>query len=323
MRVLITGGAGFIAGHLIGHLSGLGVEVFASRRPGGKTVAGEKEGKVRAIDCELTDAASVQSLVAEARPDRIFHLAAQSSVSDSWRSPDDAIRANVLPAIHLFEAVRRSAPGARVLTAGSAQEYGRVSPEEPPVREDRRLEPVSPYGVAKAAQDLAACQYGLGGLHVVRVRSFNVIGPGQDERFAASEFARQTARIEAGLQEPSVSAGNLDSVRDFTDARDAARALWLALEKGEAGEAYNLCSGKGRAVREILDFFRRSSRVKFGVELDPARMRPAETPVLVGDPRKLMERTGWAPSFTFEETLTAILEDWRGKVAHSGVQGKG
>jgi GDP-4-dehydro-6-deoxy-D-mannose reductase len=263
----------------------------------------------------MRDAAGVRRLLRAVRPDRIFHLAAQSYVPTSWLAPAETLAGNVLGQVNLFEALRDLGLPARVHVAGSSEEYGLVLPQEVPIREDGPLRPLSPYGVSKVTQDLLAYQYWKSyQLHVVRTRGFNHTGPRRGEVFVTSNFARQVAEIEKGLREPVVWVGNLESIRDFTDVRDMVRAYWLALERGQAGEVYNICSGRGYSARQVLDILLGLAHVKVEVREDPARMRPSDVTLLVGDCGKFRAATAWEPTIPFEVTLKDLLEHWRKRV---------
>jgi GDP-4-dehydro-6-deoxy-D-mannose reductase len=199
---------------------------------------------------------------------------------------------------------------------GSAEEYGPVEPEEMPIREETPLRPASPYAVSKVAQGALALLYGpAGGLRVVLTRTFHHTGPGRGEAFAESSFARQLAEIEAGRRPPVLKVGNLEAVRDFADVRDVVRAYWMLLEKGEGGTAYNVCSGRGRRVRELLDVLLAASGARVEVRVDPDRLRPSDVPAQVGDPARLRAATGWEPRIPLERTLEDLLDDWRARIA--------
>ena len=237
MRVLITGFTGFVGSHLADYLVARGdVEIFGTHRWRSRMENVEHLGdRVRRVECDLRDAGAVRRLLGEVRPDRIFHLAAQSYVPTSWLAPGETLNGNVQGQVNLFEAIRDLDLPTRVQIAGSSEEYGLVLPHEVPLREDSPLRPLSPYAVSKVAQDLLAYQYWKSyQLHVVRTRGFNHTGPRRGEVFVTSNFARQIAEIEKGIREPVVRVGNLESVRDFTDVRDMVRAYWLALERGDA-----------------------------------------------------------------------------------------
>jgi GDP-4-dehydro-6-deoxy-D-mannose reductase len=317
MRVLITGFTGFVGSHLADYLVARGdVEVFGTYRWRSRMDNVEHlRDRVRLIECDLRDAAAARHVIRDVRPDRVFHLAAQSYVPTSWLIPGETLSGNVLGQVNLLEAVRDLDLPARVHVAGSSEEYGLVLPHELPIREESPLRPLSPYAVSKVAQDLLAYQYWQSyRLHVVRTRGFNHTGPRRGEVFVTSNFARQIAQIEKGLREPVVLVGNLDSVRDFTDVRDMVQAYWLALEHGAPGEVYNVCSGRGFTPRQVLDILFDLTQVKVGVREDSARMRPSDVKLLVGDCSKFRNVTGWQPTIPFEVTLKDLLEHWRERV---------
>ena len=241
MRVLITGYTGFVGSHLAEYLVGRGdVEVFGTHRWRSRLENVQHLGdQVRMVECDLRDPTAVRRVLRDVRPDRIFHLAAQSYVPTSWLTPSETLSVNVLGQVNLFEAMRDLDLPARVHIAGSSEEYGLVLPDEVPIREDSPLRPLSPYAVSKVTQDLLAYQYWRSyQLHVVRTRGFNHTGPRRGEVFVTSNFSRQVAEIEKGVREPVVHVGNLESIRDFTDVRDMVRAYWLALERGSAGAGH-------------------------------------------------------------------------------------
>ena len=298
MRVLITGAAGFAGRHLA---------EFASRQPGVKLFAlSRRDGDVR--DCR-----QMEKVLRKARPERIFHLAGFASVSRSWEDPSAAFQNNIGGTRALMDAASRCCPKARILVTSTAEVYGSASGKRP-FTEDSPLKPMNPYAVSKIAQEFAAYQYFLThGLHVVRTRAFNHLGPGQADAYVSASFAKQVARIESRRQTPVVLVGNLGAVRDFTDVRDVVRAYWLCLEKGAAGEVYNVASGRGRRIGEMLEYYLSLSAVTIKTQKDRRRLRAADPSVLVGDAGKLRRRTGWKPVFSFEETLSDVLDEWRGK----------
>ena len=188
--------------------------------------------------------------------------------------------------------------------AGSSEEYGLVLPDEMPIRESNPLRPLSPYAVSKVAQDMLAYQYFRSyGMKTVRTRGFNHTGPRRGDVFVSSNFAKQIASIEAGLQEPVIRVGNLDAVRDFTDVRDMVRAYWLAVTKATPGEVYNLGSGRGITIRALLDLLIGMSDAKVEIEIDPERLRPSDVEVLLADSSKFHAETGWEPVIPLETTL--------------------
>jgi GDP-4-dehydro-6-deoxy-D-mannose reductase len=316
VNVLVTGVSGFVGPHLVEFLRaeepgapifGVGLpETGAARRP---------RNGISRLEADLNDPAAADGLLEEVAPDRIVHLAGQSSVHRSWADPGGTLRTNVLGLVNLLDAVRRRGLRPAILVVGSAEEYGLVAPEETPLKETTPLRPSSPYAVSKVAQAALARLYGpAGGMKIVLTRSFHHTGPGRAEAFAESSFAQQIAEIEAGLRPPVLRVGNLEAVRDFTDVRDVVRAYWELLEKGEGGEVYNVCSGRGRKIGDLLDELLRVSGVRVEVKVDPARLRPSDVPVLVGDPTRLRTATGWEPRIPLEQTLRDLLEDWRRRV---------
>ncbi len=315
MRVLITGISGFVGLHLSEHLLAAhpGIELFGLRRWRSETPAGAAPGAgVRILEGDLLDAPSILRVLHASRPDVIFHLAASSSVASSWDTPAEMLQVNVLGTLHLLEAVRQMDLDSPVVLACSAESYGLVREDELPIREEQPFRPVSPYAVSKAAVDLLGFQYyQTFRLRTVRLRFFNHCGPRQSARFVISSLARQIAEIEAGLRPARIQVGNLGVRRDFVDVRDAARAYWLAAERGEPGEAYNVASGRARSIREILDHMLSLSDAVVEVEFDASRLRPSELEVLVGDSTRFHAATGWAPEIPLERTVADTLEYWR------------
>ncbi len=315
MRVLITGIAGFAGSRLAEHLLTLpDTEIHG--------VIHRSDLRIRHIQShlhlhrgDLRDPTWVHALVQQVRPERVCHLAAWSDVGGSWAHPWTAYELNILCQLNLMEALQRHVPVCRVLVITSNEVYGRVHPEEIPIHEETRFRPNSPYGVSKIAQDMMALQYwNSHRLPTIRARSFNHLGPGQAPDFVASAFARQIAAIEVGLQEPVLRVGNLDAVRDFTDVRDVVRAYWLLLERGQAGQVYNVGSGVGRSIRWLLETLLTMTEVPIAVEQDPSRMRPSDVPISVCDNRRLVETTGWQPAYSLEQSLRDVLDYWRAEI---------
>lgn len=321
MRILVTGASGFVGGHLVELLRAgqPGAQLFGLVKPRGAARAAEPAG-LRLLEADLDDSGAVAEAVSAALPDRVVHLAGQSSVQHSWNDPGATLRTNVLGLVHLLDAVRAHGLVTRVLVVGSADEYGLVEAHELPLREDQPLRPRSPYAVSKAAQSLLARQYGssTGGLSVVCTRTFPHTGPRRGEGFAESSFARQLAEIEAGRRAPVLHVGNLDAVRDFSDVRDVVRAYAALLERGAPGEVYNVCSGRGIRLGDLLQRLVELSGLRVEVRVDPDRLRPLDIPALVGDPRKLQQATGWAPSLPLERTLGDLLRYWRERMSSVG-----
>jgi GDP-4-dehydro-6-deoxy-D-mannose reductase len=315
--LLVTGAGGFVGGHLVELVRREAPEttVHGVVLPHGSLGWSTSKG-ARILEADLDDPAAAAAVIEEVRPEGIVHLAGQSSVHQSWLDPGGTLRTNVLGIVHLLDAARRACLRSAVLVVGSAEEYGPVAEAELPIREDAPLRPASPYAVSKVAQGALALLYGpSGGMRVVLTRTFHHTGPGRGEAFAESSFARQIAEIEHGLRPPVIEVGNLDAVRDFTDVRDVVRAYLLLLEKGEPGRAYNVCSGRGRRIRDVLDMLLASSSTRVEVRVDHERLRPSDVPAQVGDPSRLRAATSWEPRIPFEETLADLLADWRARVA--------
>ncbi len=314
VRALVTGAGGFVGKHLLSYLlDQTDWHIFLTTRSQARE-AGDSE-RVSTLACDLLDAAHIVRVVERVAPDFVFHLAAQSNVQQAFKDPEGTYTGNVVGQLNLLTALRAVAPHARILVACSSEQYGLVRPEDIPIDEDTPFRPNNPYAVSKIAQDALALQHFLSwGQQTIRVRSFNHIGPGQSENFVASAFARQVARIEAGLQEPVLHVGNLEAERDFTDVRDMVRAYLLAITRGEPGEVYNIGSGKAHTIQSVLDAFLSGSKVAVEVRQDPARMRPSDIPVLVCDATRFHQRTGWTPQIPLEQTLGDILDYWRERV---------
>ena len=314
MKVLITGITGFAGSHLADYcLDRGGMDVYGMVRWRSRTENVEHfQDKVKLLECDLRDATSTRDVIDEIRPDYIFHLAAQSFVPTSWRAPTESLTTNVIGQLNILEAVRKISLACRIQIACSSEEYGMVYENELPITEDNPLRPLSPYGVSKVGQDLLGYQYYMSyNMPIVRTRGFNHTGPRRSPVFVVSDFAKQIADIEQGRRDPVMYVGNLDASRDFTDVRDMVAAYFLALEKGKAGEAYNICSEKSWTIREILDMLLALSEPKIEVKQDPNRLRPSDVPRLLGDCSRFKKDTGWEPRIPFETTLRDILEYWR------------
>ncbi len=321
MRVLITGITGFAGSHLADFLLAEhpDVEVFGTKRWRSPTDNIDHLGdRIGLVECDLKDANAVRQVLSDIRPQRIFHLAAQSFVPTSWTAPSETLTNNILSQTNLFESMRSLELDARIQIAGSSEEYGLVHPDEVPITEANPLRPLSPYAVSKVAQDLLAYQYFRSyGLQAVRTRGFNHTGPRRGEVFVTSNFAKQIASIEAGLREPILRVGNLSAQRDFTDVRDIVRAYWLALDKGRSGEVYNLASGRAVTIQELLDMLLSLSQADVQVQVDPERLRPSDVEILIGDASKFRSETGWQPQISLEQTIEDLLNYWRERLGRS------
>ncbi|MDP3998065.1 MAG: GDP-mannose 4,6-dehydratase [bacterium] len=315
-RALVTGITGFAGSHLAELLLKRGFAVYGTSRPRSKTDNIDDIKKdIRLEDADLLDSHSLSSIMVKIKPDYIFHLAAQSFVQSSWASPSNTVETNVVGSVHLFEAIRRAEIDPVVQIACSSEEYGLVLENEVPVKEENPLRPLSPYAVSKVAMDYLGYQYHQSyGMKIVRTRGFNHTGPRRGEVFVTSNFAKQIAEIEKGKREPVIEVGNLEAKRDWTDVRDMVLGYLLAVEKGEPGEVYNICSGKAWKISRMLDFLLAESKIKVEIKASAERMRPSDVPILIGDYSKFHKKTGWEPKIPFEKTMKDLLNYWRERV---------
>jgi GDP-4-dehydro-6-deoxy-D-mannose reductase len=315
LRALITGIAGFAGSYLAEAIrTETDWEVWGVVI--GSVGRASAISRARILTTDLREPEQARVLVEAARPDWVFHLAAQAYVPQSWADPWDTYQTNIRSQLNLLDSLGRVGSTARVLVVSSNEVYGYARAEDLPLNEQAPLRPNSPYAVSKLAQDFMGLQYFLDRkLPVIRVRPFNHIGPRQNERFVAPSFAKQIVEIERGLREPVLRLGNMTAQRDFTDVRDMARAYILAIQHGEPGDVYNIGSGRAHSVREMLDIMLAHSSIKITEETDPAKFRPSDTPISYADPSKFKRQTGWEPGFSFEQTCVDILDGWRARIA--------
>jgi GDP-4-dehydro-6-deoxy-D-mannose reductase len=305
--VLITGASGFAGSHLLQRLSGrLALVGWARSSPPADLVS-----LARWQHVDLLDRDRVRALVRELRPSAVYHLSGSTHVGDSLGDPANTFANNVLGTHRLFDALRRAGVRSRILLAGSAAVYGW---SDSPLTEDSPVAPGNPYAQSKLAQE----QLGLravreDGLDVIVTRPFNHTGPRQTASFMAPTMARQIALIERGALEPVIRVGNTSARRDVSDVRDVVRAYETLMDRGTPGTIYNVASGVGRSVQQILDALIARSKVPVRIEVDPARLRSSDPPMLVGDATRLKEATGWQPEISFEQTIDDLLGYWRGQ----------
>ena len=322
MRCLITGGSGLIGPHLASRLLKNRDDVWSTYLSRAPEEAGEGLGATW-IRCDVSNAEDIRRALEVSRPDRIFHLAAQSYPVKSWSEPLRTVEANLVGTLNLLEAVRQSGRPCRIVVFGSSAEYGSAPAEADQMPETSPLHPDSPYGVSKVAADMLAHVYARAyRLDIVRVRPFLIIGPGRGSNVFI-DFARRIADLENGGGD-SLGVGNLSAVRDIVDVRDAVEAITIIAEKGSVAEVYNLCSGNGHSIGEALNLMLKLCRKPIRTYSDPARFRPLDTPRLVGDGSKLRQ-LGWRPTIRLEQTLADVLDFWRaagvGSVASSSAYG--
>ena len=315
MKALLTGITGFAGSHLTEHLLLQGHEVSGIVLPGDSADnLSHLRDRITLLEGDLLRPETLQAALSNARPDWVFHLAALSSVASSWENPALAFELNVIGGIRLLEACIPFKDQLRVVLVTSAEIYG-GGDTSGNLTEESPYSPRNPYAVTKLALDLVAEQMTrASGLQLIRLRPMNHTGPRQAPGFVVPDFAKQIAEIEAGGREPVLKIGNLNSHRDFTDVRDIARAYTLAAERGLSGEAYLICAGKCRPIREALETLLSFSEVSITVEQDPSKTRPVDSHVPSASPSKFAETTGWHPEIPFEQTLRDTLEYWRTKV---------
>jgi GDP-4-dehydro-6-deoxy-D-mannose reductase len=315
---IVTGAAGFAGGHLLDLLAAdaaAGDAIVAWRRPGGGNRSAHSgtgpagAGAIRWEDVDLLDRDAVRAAVARTRPSMVYHCAGEAHVGQAWNRTETTFATNVRGTHYLLDALSRVDAESRVLIPSSALVY---APADRPLREDDARVPDTPYGLSKLAQEMLA-QHAGPRVTVTIARAFNHIGPRQDPAFAASGFARRIADIERGRWEPSITVGNLDSRRDLTDVRDTVRAYRLILTRGAHGDVFNVCSGVAFVIRDLLDHLIGRARVPVRIQVDPARYRPNDAPLLVGDPGRIRDRLRWATRISMDRTIDDLLEYWRGQ----------
>jgi GDP-4-dehydro-6-deoxy-D-mannose reductase len=313
MRTMITGGAGFIGGFLTKHCIDagsrvLGIDVVAPQRG---TAVDEFEV------CDVRNSQRLTELISKFRPQRIFHMAAQSHPVVSLAQPRETIDINVNGTVNLFESVRTTGIETVVVVACSSAQYGFVDERHSPVREDHPLNPLHPYGVSKVAQDMLAAQYFANyAIPAIRVRIFKTTGPGKHNE-VCSDLARRAVEIEMGIRPASMPVGNLTSRRSIVDVRDLVHALWSAPARCELGEVYNLGGDDVYSVQEIIEMIRAQMTTSFKLEQQPELMRACDEPVTTGDNSKFRSRCAWEPRIRLAETLRDMLDWWKTELSTS------
>ncbi|MDD3861682.1 MAG: GDP-mannose 4,6-dehydratase [Candidatus Gracilibacteria bacterium] len=303
MKALITGSTGFVGPYLKKELESHGYEVFGLDR--------NNPEKLESVFCgDICDVDFVESVVKQVMPDEIYHLAGFSSVKKSFDEPELTMKINVGGTKNLLEAVRKFCPESKVLIVSSADVYGK--PNKIPINEYQDLVETSPYSISRIAQEKLIDEFK--DLFIVVSRSFNHTGPGQPEIFVLPDFVKQVVEIEKGIKDSIIFTGNLDVVRDFSDVRDVVKAYYLLLQKGKKGEVYNVGSGKGYNLAELLNKIIDLSGIKIEVKQDPSKMRPIEIVELVADISKIVNDTRWEPDYSIDRTIEDLLNYWRLKI---------
>jgi GDP-4-dehydro-6-deoxy-D-mannose reductase len=311
---LVTGATGFAGSHLLDALLEDDSAVAAWANPGGRPIPAGAEARVHWRRVDILDPVEVARELAALRPAVIYHCAGVPHVGQSWANPTRALRVNVLGTHHILDGLRTARHACPILIAGSALVY---RPSSAALAEDDAIGPSTPYGLSKLAQEMLGAR--ADDLPVYLARSFNHAGPRQSDDFVTSSFAKQIAQIEAGRAEPVLRVGNLASRRDITDVRDTVRAYRLIVRRGEPRRPYNVCAGRAYAMGDLLDILVGLASVRVRLEADPARMRPSDTPVLLGDRTRIAVETGWEPAISMERTLADLLDHWRGAIARAPV----
>ena len=311
MKVLITGIAGFAGSHLVDLLltfRNLKISGTVLEEKNIENIAARKD-KLVLLAGDLRDGYFVDEIIKKIKPDLIFHLAGISSAAVSLQKPKETLESNIIANFNLLEAIKNYSRESKVLIVGSAEEYGLVAEKDLPINEETPLRPTNPYAVSKIAVDFLALQYFYSyKIKVVRIRPFNHIGPRQKPEFVVADFANQIAKIILNKTSAPVRVGNLDVKRDFTDVRDIARAYWLALEKGQFGDVYNLGSGKSYTIRTILQKLINISGRKIKIKQDPGKLRPVDIPNLLCDNTKFVKQTDWQSTIGIDQSLKDTLE---------------
>lgn len=315
-RVLITGVGGFVGSHLLDLLVSKKAkyELYGIiRERSSLEKIGHNVNSLRLINCDLVNFGSVFNIVREIKPDYIYHLAGESSVKLSWAGPFSLVNNNIVATLNILEALRSvDDKETKILLACSSEEYGLISEEDIPIKEETPLKPVSPYAVTKVAVDMFGSQYYSSyGIKVIRIRAFNHTGPRRDEVYALSNFAKQIAKVEKEIKGNKISVGNLSAIRDYTDVRDVVRGYELAMERCAPGDVYNLCSSKGYKIGNLLEILIGLSKLHIEIVQNEKRIRPVDLPITVGDNSKFVKMTSWKPQISIERTLQDLLNYWR------------
>ncbi len=309
-KAMIIGAAGFVGGYLIDHLKDdMNWEVYGTKLEIEKI----ERKDIEIYDLDVLNKEEIIKIFEKIKPDYVFNLAAQSSVSLSWKNPLLTIDINIKGAINILEAVREIKQyNPKIILIGSSEEYGNVKEDEIPVKEENNLRPGNIYAVTKVCQNMIGKIYSSAyGMDIVNIRAFNHIGPKQVPIFVVSDFCKQVSEIEKDLREPIIYTGNLEAKRDFTDVRDIVRAYSALALNGKKGETYNVGSGKAVSIKEILNIILKNSTKNIEIRRDEKRYRPIDIPIIEADIEKLRKVIDWKPKILLEESVKEILDYWR------------
>lgn len=311
-KALVIGAAGFVGDYLIRELVLVcGMQVFATK-------LSHKQWNINLAEVynlDIMNKEDIIDLLFEIRPDYIFQLAAQSSVGVAWKNPGKTVDVNIKGSINVMDAIRELYYKPRILLIGSGEEYGHIAQGETPIREGNALRPGNIYAATKVCQNMIGHIYSKAyDMQIVMVRAFNHIGPGQDSLFVVSDFCKQVVEIEKGQREPIMKVGNLAAKRDFTDVRDVVKAYVKLIQTGEPGETYNVGNGHAIAIQELLELIVKKSSAKITVEIDPAKIRPVDVPIIEADITKIHNLTKWKPKISLEQTVQETLDYWRRQI---------
>lgn len=319
MKILITGISGFVGHHFLQYLYDenqkaeiIGVDL---KEPSYDYKKYSRNLNICFYNIDLLDYDKIHDLLKETVPDYILHLASYSSVAYSWKNPTESFKNNTNIFLNLVTAVMDVSPKCRILSIGSSEEYGHILTEDIPIKERLKLNPVSPYAVARVSQELLSKIYVESyGLDIVLTRSFNHIGPWQDDRFVVPSFAKRILAIRnSGNSQGTIMTGDLSIIRDFVDVRDVVKAYWILLQKGKKGDIYNICSGNGVTLQNIVDLLADIIGVEVQTEVNPEFVRPNDNPIMIGENYKIYSEFGWKPQIELSKTLKDIVSEMQGK----------
>lgn len=326
-KLLISGISGFVGGHLVDylvkHYPDLEIHGISRSVPAWDfvNVGPEYLKQCHFHTMDLLDTPKIKSLLEETQPDYIIHMAAQSSVAESWKTPVFSFMNNTNIFLNIIDTVRLNDNGARVLSIGSSEQYGIVSEQDLPLTEETLQHPANPYAVARVAQEQLARIYAEGyGLDICCTRSFNHTGTGQSDRFVVSSIVKQFVMIAHGLQEPVIHIGNGSIVRDFIDVRDVVVAYDILLQKGNRGEVYNVCSGIGRTIAEIVRIVADLKGIPVQVHEEQSQIRPIDNPRIIGKNSKISRELGWEPKISFEQSLESLYDYWDRRIKRESLK---